>query len=64
VIPQPSTAPVLEDLTGFLQAQGVARYQWPERIALFDDFPRTPSLKVQKPALVKALMAAAEGPTS
>jgi cyclohexanecarboxylate-CoA ligase len=64
VIPQPGTAPLLEDLTGFLQAQGVARYQWPERVALFDDFPRTPSLKVQKPALVKALTAAAGGAIS
>jgi non-ribosomal peptide synthetase component E (peptide arylation enzyme) len=26
----------------------VAKYSWPERLELFDDFPRTPSLKVVK----------------
>jgi cyclohexanecarboxylate-CoA ligase len=49
-------APDLDLLTAFLAERGVARYQWPERVALFDEFPRTPSLKVKKPALVKALV--------
>ena len=28
--------------------EGVAKYTWPESIEVFDDFPRTPSLKVVK----------------
>jgi acyl-CoA synthetase len=41
-------APTLEDLQQFLEAEGVAKYTWPEFVEVFDDFPRTPSLKVVK----------------
>lgn len=54
VIPD-GEAPDLASLTAFLAERRVARYQWPEQVAVFDEFPRTPSLKVQKPALAKAL---------
>ena len=56
VVPRGGQAPSLAEITGFLGDRGVARYQWPERVALFEDFPRTPSLKVRKPALVEALV--------
>ena len=41
-------APTLEELQEFLDAEGVAKYTWPESVEVFDDFPRTPSLKVVK----------------
>ncbi len=44
--------PTLEELRQFLDAEGVPKYTWPESIEVFDDFPRTPSLKVVKRDLV------------
>jgi acyl-coenzyme A synthetase/AMP-(fatty) acid ligase len=41
-------APTLEELQRFLDAEGVAKYTWPEFVEVFDDFPRTASLKVVK----------------
>lgn len=41
-------APTLADLTGFLDDQGVTRQFWPEDLAVVDEFPMTPSGKVQK----------------
>lgn len=49
-------APVtLEEITGFLEQRAVARYTWPEKVAMFTSFPRSASLKVQKRALVETL---------
>jgi acyl-coenzyme A synthetase/AMP-(fatty) acid ligase len=49
VILQPGAdAPTLEELQSFLAESGVAKYSWPEYLELFDDFPRTPSLKAVK----------------
>ena len=47
----------LEELTAFLAGQSVARYQWPERVELFTEFPFTPSLKVRKQGLVDLVLA-------
>ena len=46
----------LDELTGYLESRGVARYTWPESTAVFESFPRSASLKVQKPALVEVLL--------
>ncbi len=43
-----TAAPTLEQLQAFLEQAGVAKYAWPERIEVFDEFPRTPSLKPVK----------------
>ena len=49
VILQPDEqAPTLEQLQAFLDESGVAKYTWPELLELFEDFPRTPSLKAVK----------------
>ena len=49
IIPKPGhAAPTLAELQEFLDAEGVAKYTWPESVEVFDDFPRTPSLKVVK----------------
>jgi len=49
-------APTLAELQAFLEAEGVAKYTWPESIQVFDDFPRTPSLKVVKREVVRQIV--------
>ena len=46
----------------FLERQGVAKYMWPESIEVFDEFPRTPSLKVVKRQVVEQIVTAAGPP--
>ncbi|MGH9275442.1 MAG: AMP-dependent synthetase, partial [Acidimicrobiales bacterium] len=40
--------PTLERVREHLAAAGLARQKWPESLHLVDEFPRTPSGKVQK----------------
>jgi non-ribosomal peptide synthetase component E (peptide arylation enzyme) len=49
-------APALEELQQFLDEQGVAKYTWPESVEVFEDFPRTPSLKVVKRDVVTRII--------
>ena len=49
-------APTLEDFQQFLEAEGVAKYTWPEFVEVFEDFPRTPSLKVVKRDVTAAIL--------
>ncbi len=51
------TAPSLPELQEFLDAEGVAKYTWPESVEVFDEFPRTPSLKVVKRDVVDLVLA-------
>src|SRR4051812_30462566 len=51
------TAPTLTELQEFLEAEGVAKYTWPESVEAFEQFPRTPSLKVVKRDLVELVLA-------
>ena len=37
-----------EDLQAFLREKGVAKQYWPEELRVMDEFPRTPSGKIQK----------------
>ena len=41
-------APTLADLTAFLDEQQVTRQFWPEDLVIVDEFPMTPSGKIQK----------------
>jgi non-ribosomal peptide synthetase component E (peptide arylation enzyme) len=50
------TVPTLAELQEFLEAEGVAKYTWPESVQAFDDFPRTPSLKVVKGEVVTLVL--------
>ena len=50
-------APTLPELQEVLAAGGLAKYSWPEAIEVFDEFPRTPSLKVVKHDVVRAIAA-------
>jgi len=52
-------APTMAELQEVLAAAGLAKYSWPEAIEVFDQFPRTPSLKVVKHDVVKAIAARA-----
>jgi non-ribosomal peptide synthetase component E (peptide arylation enzyme) len=36
------------DMQAFLQEKGVAKQYWPEELRVMDEFPRTPSGKIQK----------------
>lgn len=41
-------APTIEEVRSHLSDRGLARQKWPESIHVIDEFPRTPSGKVQK----------------
>jgi cyclohexanecarboxylate-CoA ligase len=49
-------APTLAELQAFLEEAGVAKYTWPESVQVFEDFPRTPSLKVVKREVVRQIL--------
>ncbi len=48
IIPEPGETLTFDDLRAFLAEQQVTRQYWPERLALMDAFPTTPSGKIQK----------------
>ena len=48
---QGSELPTLDTVRAHLYAAGLARQKWPEDLRAIDDFPRTPSGKIQKFAL-------------
>ena len=48
VITSGDRAPDLDDLTTFLDREGMAKQFWPERLVILDAMPRTPSGKIQK----------------
>lgn len=45
----------LDSVSAFLEAQGVAKFKWPERIEMIDALPRNPLNKVVRPELKKRL---------
>ena len=47
----------LSEITDFLASVAFARYLWPEAVAMCENFPRTPSLKVQKNELRRQVLA-------
>ncbi len=44
-------APTLDEVRAHLERAGLARQKWPEELRTVDEFPRTPSGKIQKFAL-------------
>jgi acyl-CoA synthetase (AMP-forming)/AMP-acid ligase II len=57
VIPRAgAAAPSLEEVVGFLK-DGVATYKLPEEIEVFDEFPFTPTGKIQRHALTRQVLA-------
>jgi acyl-CoA synthetase len=55
VVPKPGCVLSLSDLTAFLAAKGVARFKLPERLEVWPSLPTTPSGKIQKFLIRKAL---------
>jgi acyl-CoA synthetase len=53
--------PTLDAVRAHLDAAGLARQKWPEELRAIDEFPRTPSGKIQKFALRDRLRAEAAG---
>lgn len=53
IVPRGAHPPDLAMLNAFLVEQGVPVYLLPEIVVAFDEFPRTPSLKVKKAELVQ-----------
>jgi cyclohexanecarboxylate-CoA ligase len=51
-----TVAPTLPELQEFLAGEGLAKYMWPESIEVFDDFPRTSSLKAVKRGIVDLIL--------
>jgi acyl-CoA synthetase len=49
-------APTLAELQEFLDREGVAKYTWPESVEVFEEFPRTSSLKVVKREVVRQIL--------
>lgn len=62
VVEPGADAPSLPELQEFLSVNGLSKYSWPESVEVFDDFPRTPSLKVVKRDVVKAVLDRAATP--
>jgi acyl-CoA synthetase len=56
-----SELPTLDAVRAHLDAAGLARQKWPEDLRPIEEFPRTPSGKVQKFALRDRLRREAEG---
>jgi non-ribosomal peptide synthetase component E (peptide arylation enzyme) len=48
VVPAGSAAPTLAQLTAHLEAEGLAKQKWPERLEIVTELPTTPSGKIQK----------------
>jgi acyl-CoA synthetase len=53
------TAPGIANVRSFLEGSGLARQKWPEHVRSTEEFPRTPSGKVQKFVLRQELRAEA-----
>jgi acyl-CoA synthetase (AMP-forming)/AMP-acid ligase II len=51
VVPAPGSAPSLDDLTAHLDAAGLTRYKWPERLHLLDALPHGATGKVDRRSL-------------
>ena len=51
VVPAGDARPDLAELVAFLDAAGLAKQKFPERLELVDDFPRTASGKIRKDVL-------------
>ena len=56
VIPRPGTSVRLEEMVAFLR-DGVATYKLPEELEIFDEFPFTPTGKIQRHALTRQVLA-------
>jgi 2,3-dihydroxybenzoate-AMP ligase len=65
VVPQdPHSPPTLADICAYLEAEGLAKYKWPERLELIDALPRTQIGKISKVTLRANISAKLEHETT
>jgi cyclohexanecarboxylate-CoA ligase len=57
VVPRPGPPPTLQELCAFLESRQLARHKLPERLELVEEFPMTPSGKIQKYKLRESVAA-------
>jgi acyl-CoA synthetase (AMP-forming)/AMP-acid ligase II len=55
VIPQPGVSLALEEVVAFLKDR-VATYKLPEALEVFEDFPFTPTGKIQRHVLTQQVL--------
>jgi non-ribosomal peptide synthetase component E (peptide arylation enzyme) len=55
ILREGAEAPDLQAISAFCNAAGMARQKFPERLVVMPDFPRTPSGKIRKDQLRRAL---------
>ncbi|MEE2999450.1 MAG: class I adenylate-forming enzyme family protein [Pseudomonadota bacterium] len=51
----PNASITFEEMTSYLEKNGIAKMRWPERIEIIDEMPMTPTRKIQKGELIKLL---------
>lgn len=51
VVPAGDAYPSVDDLAGFLESRGVAKFKWPERVEVLMEMPLGPGGKIQKGVL-------------
>ncbi len=55
IVPAGDRAPGLDDIQAFLEARGITKNKWPERVERIAEMPSTPTKKVIKGELVRYL---------
>ncbi|MDR7523732.1 MAG: AMP-binding protein [Armatimonadota bacterium] len=60
LIPRPGERPSLQELVDYLK-DSVATYKLPEELEIFDEFPFTPTGKIQRHVLVRQVLARRQG---
>ncbi|RQZ21038.1 AMP-dependent synthetase [Burkholderia sp. Bp9031] len=56
IVPKPGVEPItLSELTEYLDAAGLAKFKWPERVEIIHEFPVTASGKLSKALLRKCI---------
>ena len=62
IVPKkPGTTISVDELAKFLEAEGLAKFKWPERIELIPEFPLTASGKLSKALLRKQIAQKLQG---
>jgi cyclohexanecarboxylate-CoA ligase len=51
----PKASITFEEITSYLEQNGIAKMRWPERLEIIDEMPMTPTRKIQKGELIKLL---------
>ena len=53
----PNASITFDQMTNYLEENGIAKMRWPERLEIIEKMPMTPTLKIQKGVLIKLLTA-------